>query len=270
MIPCFVPAIITLTTDFGLTDAYVGVMKGVILGIVPGASIVDISHAAGAQNIAEGSFLLQSAYLYFPPDTIHVGVIDPGVGTTRLPVAVATPRGVFVGPDNGLFAPILLEQGVMEPGGRLLEGARAVELKNPAARLLQVSATFHGRDVFAPAAAHLARGMPLDKLGPAVETIQVAAGNHAERDADGNIRGEIVHIDHFGNAVSNIPGSWVTECGTVVAAGRHIGRLARTYRAGTIVALTGSTGLVEVAVTDGSAAEDLDLRVGDEVQVLQP
>jgi S-adenosylmethionine hydrolase len=241
----------------------------VILGIVPGASIVDISHAAGPQNIAEGSFLLQSAYRYFPADTIHVGVIDPGVGTERLPIAVAMPHGVFVGPDNGLFAPIVLEQGLLELSGTLEPPGRAVVLENPAVRLPQVSATFHGRDIFAPAAAHLARGIPLQDLGPVLETIKVPAGRGPRRDEDGSIHGEVVHIDHFGNAVSNIPGSWLNASATVVAAGRAVGRLVETYQTGTLVALTGSTGLVEVAVTNGSAAKELDLHVGDTVQVLE-
>lgn len=262
------PPIITLTTDFGLEDAYVGVMKGVILGIAPEARIVDISHAVGAQNVAEGTFILQAAYPFFSAGTIHVAVVDPGVGTSRLPLAIATPSGIFVGPDNGLFAPILHELGLADSTGALRPGATAVEIRNPAARLAAVSATFHGRDIFAPAAAHLARGMQVTDLGPAVQSIQAPPGTGPVRNSDGVTRGAIVHIDHFGNAVTNIRGSSLAGSEIVIAGDHEIGRLVRTYGEGSVMALVGSTGLVEIAVRDGSAAEQLGLRVGDQIQVV--
>jgi S-adenosyl-L-methionine hydrolase (adenosine-forming) len=268
VIPCFVPPIITLTTDFGLEDAYVGVMKGVILGITPEARIVDISHAIGAQRVAEGTFILQAAYPFFSTGTIHVAVVDPGVGTSRLPLAIATPSGIFVGPDNGLFAPILHELGLADSTGALRRGATVVQITNPAARLPSVSATFHGRDIFAPAAAHLARGLPISDLGPPVQSIQAPPETEPVRDSEGITRGAVIHIDHFGNAVTNIRGASLAGSEIVIAGGREIGRLVRTYGEGRVMALVGSTGLVEIAVRNGNAAEQLGLQVGDQIQVL--
>lgn len=268
MITCFVPPIITLTTDFGLTDAYVGVMKGVILGIEREARIVDISHSVAPQNIAEGSFLLLTAYSYFPPDTIHLAIVDPGVGTSRLPVAVATPKGTFIAPDNGLLAPILQQENVMDGSGRLLPGTKAVELRNPAFRLPYVSGTFHGRDIFAPAAAHLAGGASIGDLGPRLGSLKVAEHADFSRDADGGVHGAIVHIDHFGNAISNIPAVALRPGAVIRASGREIGPLSPTYQSGGVVALTGSTGLVEIAIRNGSARDTLGLRVGDPVQAV--
>jgi S-adenosyl-L-methionine hydrolase (adenosine-forming) len=266
VIPCLVPPIITLTTDFGLTDAYVGVMKGVILAIEPSARIVDISHQVTPQNIAEGSFLLLSAYPYFPADTIHVGVVDPGVGTSRAPLAIATPGGTFVGPDNGLFAPILVRQGLVGGDGRLLPSATAVELRDQAFRLPRVSSTFHGRDIFAPAAAHLAHGVQIEELGPRREIIELGSQGKYSRGPDGMIHGEIVHIDHFGNAISNIPAEALSPDSTVCAGGREIGPVVQTYQTNDVVALVGSAGLLEISVRNGSAREQLGLRVGDQVQ----
>jgi S-adenosylmethionine hydrolase len=260
-----VPRIITLTTDFGLEDAYVGVMKGVILGIAPLAAPVDISHAIRPQNIAEGTFVLLSAYAYFPGDTIHLAVIDPGVGTSRLPIAVETPHGTYVGPDNGLFGPVLTQQGVLDADGQVQSGARAVELANPSFRLPRTSKTFHGRDIFAPAAAHLAAGVPLDELGPRLSTLNPGAWPAPER-GHGRVCGQIVHVDHFGNCISNIAAFMASPRAVIAVAGRAIGGLAETYQQGEIVALTGSTGLVEIALRNGSASDALGLRVGDTVE----
>lgn len=269
LIPWLVPAVITLTTDFGLSDPYVGVMKGVILGIAPDAHIVDISHAVPPQDVVQGSFCLLSAYQYFPAGSIHVVVVDPGVGTSRRALAIRTPTGAFVGPDNGLFTPLLTEQGLCEPDGRILPGASAVELHNPDYRLPATSSTFHGRDIFAPAAAHLARGVEILDLGPLVTRIQPGRIAEPERGPRG-ITGEVIHIDHFGNAISNISGTSVPVGAVIRAAGREIGPLSSTYQSSPVVALTGSTGLVEIAVRNGSAEQQLGLRVGDRVQVQLP
>lgn len=269
LLPCFVPPIITLTTDFGLTDAYVGVIKGVILGIAPEARIVDISHAVEPQNILEASFLLLAAYGYFPPGSIHVAVVDPGVGTSRKPLAIRTPVCTFVGPDNGLFVPVLMAEDLSDRDGRLRPGASAVELRNPKYRLPEISSTFHGRDIFAPAAAYLANGTDLSALGPPVRQIQPGEPIEPRSDPDG-VRGQIVHIDHFGNAVSNISAGSVPAGAIVSAAGQEIGPLSSTYQSGPVVALAGSTGLIEIAARNGSAQEQLGLRVGDPVQALRP
>ncbi|HET8575537.1 MAG TPA: SAM-dependent chlorinase/fluorinase, partial [Methylomirabilota bacterium] len=147
--------IITLTTDFGSRDPFVGVMKGVILGICPAARLVDLSHEVSPQDVLEGALMLESSARFFPPGTIHLAVVDPGVGSRRRGLAVSAAGQCFVGPDNGLFTATLEEPGWV-----------AVSLENPAYRLTQVSGTFHGRDIFAPAAAHLACGVALERLGP--------------------------------------------------------------------------------------------------------
>ncbi|HEX5414625.1 MAG TPA: SAM-dependent chlorinase/fluorinase, partial [Chloroflexota bacterium] len=169
---------VVLLTDFGLTDPYVGVMKGVILGINPAARLVDLTHAVPPQDLAVGARLLAESYRYFPPEAIFVAVVDPGVGSARRGIALRTPHGRFVGPDNGLFGDVLADQGETLPpeGGRVsLRGGavQAVVLENSAYFLPRVSATFHGRDVFAPVAAHLSLGVPLGALGPATESLIV-------------------------------------------------------------------------------------------------
>lgn len=269
MIPCLVPPIITLTTDFGLRDAYVGVMRGVILGIEPRARVVDISHAVEPQNILAASFLLLSAYPYFPHDAIHVAVVDPGVGTARKPIAVRTPHGTFVGPDNGLFAPVLRRQGKTEEDGLLDSAIEAVELVNPAYRLPETSSTFHGRDIFAPAAAYLSRGVPLSELGRSLASIQFNSFPEPTGDSR-HLVGEIVYIDHFGNAVSNISAAQVPAGAVICVGSREIGHLAENYQAAPITAVIGSTGLVEIAARNASAQAELHLHVGDPVRALLP
>lgn len=269
VIPCCVPRIISLTTDFGLADGYVGVMQGVILGIAPEVRIVDISHEVRPQDVLDGAFLLLSSYRYFPEDTIHVAIVDPGVGTSRKPVAVATPHGTFVAPDNGVLAPVLAREGVVGLETGVVTGELAVEISNPRFRLSPVSNTFHGRDIFAPAAAYLAQGVALSDLGPHLHRVATAEYPEFRRDAEG-LRGQIVHIDHFGNAISNIPASQAPVGAVVRAGGRPIGPLTSTYQEAQIVALEGSTGLIEIAVRNGSASRVLDLAVGDTVEVSVP
>ncbi|MGH2448309.1 MAG: SAM hydrolase/SAM-dependent halogenase family protein [Chloroflexota bacterium] len=253
--------IVTLTTDFGLRDAYVGVMKGVVLGIAPGARLIDLSHEIAPQNITEGALLLRSAYRFYPRGTIHLVVVDPGVGTSRLPVAVETPHGTFVGPDNGIFGLVLADQGV-EPG----RGARAVELANPHFRLPQISNTFHGRDIFAPATAHLANGVDLDELGPELEQL-VTLPFPKPKAVAGTVRGEIIHVDHFGNAVSNVPAGLVPPNARTTIARRTIETISTNYAVDEIVALIGSAGLLEVALGGGSAATKLGIDVGEAIEV---
>jgi S-adenosylmethionine hydrolase len=274
--------IITLTTDFGASSGYVGVMKGVILSIAPQARLVDLTHAVPPQDVRFAAYELYAAVPFFPDGTVHLVVVDPGVGTERRAIAVHTPGAVFVGPDNGLFTYALTEA----------ERWRAVELASRSYRLPQVSATFHGRDVFAPAAAHLAAGVSFDDLGPAVTDPILLAQPRLEIDRT-RLAGEVLHVDRFGNLITSIGRlRWQGGQLTVIPAFRpqsvpkarfpaarvHV-RVAdqelkgvhRTYGdtpAGEVVALVGSGGFLEIAVSQGSAAQRLDLRSGAPVEIL--
>jgi len=254
--------IITLTTDFGLADAYVAIMKGVILSIAPDAMLVDISHQVEPQDVREAAYLLWCSYRYFPPDSIHLAVVDPGVGTERRPVAVTAPRGLFVGPDNGIFARALIDQGAVDAAtGRLLAGS-AVILTESRYWHHPVSQTFHGRDIFAPATAHLALGTTISALGPDLASVMVGADD-APTHRDGSIYGSIVHIDRFGNAISNVAASTIPPRAVVQIGDRELHGLASNYQEGQLVALIGSSGMLEVAARNASAASVLGLRVGD-------
>jgi S-adenosylmethionine hydrolase len=258
--------IITLTTDFGLRDAYVAVMKGVILGIAPDIRIVDVSHDIRAQDTTGAAYVLDSAYRYFPPDSIHVAVVDPGVGTARRPVAIHSGHGTFVGPDNGIFSACLTGQQVMDPASGKLDGATAVMLNEERFQLTPVSQTFHGRDIFAPAAAHLACGLPLEELGPRVERLQTGEARPPVVKR-GAVYGTIVHVDHFGNAISNLSVDLVPATPVIEVAGRTLKGLATSYQDARVIAIIGSTGLLEIAARNASAAETLGLRPGDPVVV---
>jgi S-adenosylmethionine hydrolase len=237
---------VTLTTDFGLTDSYVAEMKGRILSLCPSAVLVDISHQGPPGDIAAGAFILHRAAGTFPPGTIHLAVVDPGVGSTRPALAAATPGGFAVGPDNGLLAP-------------LLGDARLVRLSSEPAEAGPTSATFHGRDLFAPAAARLAAGTPLEELGMPVDGYQPLPSTGASP--------SILHVDHFGNCVTDIDplevpadGNWQLQAGS-----HSIHRRVTAYHeaaAGEPVLLVGSDGRVEIAVRDGSAARQLQLTRG--------
>lgn len=259
--------IITLTTDFGLRDAYVGVMKGVILGIAPDVSLVDITHEIAPQGILEAAFHIRSAVRYFPPGTIHLAVIDPGVGSDRRAIAIQADACTFVGPDNGIFGQALAELGLLkEPAGSLIH-AHAVHLTETRHHLQPTSDTFHGRDIFAPIAAHLANGVPLHSLGVAIQHIEVGtiAGS---TEVAGRIHGHVVHIDRFGNAISNIPYKSLPPSPILARVGAHaVPGLARSYREMRVAALIGSAGYLEIAVRDGSAAHELGLKVGDDIRV---
>jgi S-adenosyl-L-methionine hydrolase (adenosine-forming) len=260
------PPIITFTTDFGLKDAYVGIMKGVVLAIAPETRLIDLSHEIEPHNVAEGAFVLRSAYRYFPPSTIHVAVVDPGVGTSRRGLAIQTRHGTYIGPDNGLFTQVLTDQGVVTGENAALHDAAAVELTNPRYRMEEVSNTFHGRDIFAPSAAHYAAGTPLEELGPPVH--RVALLPHALPTLRGHeVIGVIVHVDRFGNAISNLRRDDLPPSPTFEIAGVAVDGISSTYQDARINVLVGSSGLLEVAVQNGSAASTLGLSVGDTVVV---
>ncbi len=253
--------IITLTTDFGLDDGYVGTMQGVILSIAAGATLVDLSHQVPPQDVRAGAFVLYQAVPFFPRDTIHLVVVDPGVGSQRRALAVHTSQGTFVAPDNGVLSYVLASTNVHE----------AVSLTNPAYRLPQVSATFHGRDIFAPAAAHLANGVPLTELGPRAINLVRLALPEAEFTPGGDLIAHVLHVDHFGNLILDVTAGDLAEEVTFELAGRRIEGLSRTFAdvaPGDPVAYVGSTwDHVEIALRDGNAAEEIGVDVGDEVLI---
>lgn len=265
---------IALLTDFGLDDAYVGVMKGVILSINPQAVVVDLCHQVAPQDVAAGAFLLATSYRYFPPTTIFVAVVDPGVGSARRAIALRTPHGTFVGPDNGLFGLVLADFGISAGAGTdraILSGSdvAGVILANPHYFQPRVSSTFHGRDIFAPVAAHLSLGVPLSALGPVLTDVVVMAPLRPYRRGQ-DLVGHVVYIDHFGNAITDVTAQDLEGADhlEIVVAGHYIRGLSRCYaeRAG-LLALIGSSDRLEIAVAGGSAAHLLGLHPGDEVIV---
>jgi S-adenosylmethionine hydrolase len=257
--------IITLTTDFGQADGYVGTMKGVILGICPEAALVDISHEIRPQAVRQAAYVLSAAATYFPPDTVHLVVVDPGVGGKRRPIAVQAERATYVAPDNGVLSTLLAR----DPA-RL-----AVHLTKRRYRLPRVSVTFHGRDIFAPAAAHLALGTDPRQMGepiPLAGLVDLPAPQ-PEVQPDGSWQGEVLHIDRFGNLITNIQVPISCDQLSVEAGGAQIVGLSRTFadvQSGALVAYVGSSGYLEIAVREGNAAARLNTDVGDRVRVVGP
>jgi S-adenosyl-L-methionine hydrolase (adenosine-forming) len=270
--------VITLTTDFGLADPYVAAMKGVILSLNPAATIVDITHEVRPQQVAQAAFLLSQALPYFPLGTIHVVVVDPGVGTARQALVLVTPEMLLLGPDNGVLSAALPEEtrrrallGPDPRGVELPEGYRAVALRRRRYMRKPVSATFHGRDVFAPAAAHLSLGVGLEALGPAVRRIRALPPFRARRRPDGTLEGRVMHVDRFGNVVTDVRAEDLPAGRIEVSiGGQHIEGLASTYEDGPdLKALVGSAGYLEVACRGGSAAYRLGVDVGASVLVAE-
>lgn len=259
-------SIITLTTDFGLRDHYVAAMKGVVLTLAPASVLVDISHEVAPHNVSEAGYLLSGIWQYFPTDAIHVAVVDPGVGTGRKAIAVRSRHGTFVAPDNGLLYPLLVAQGAVRPDDGALVDSEGVELDNPAYHRMPVSNTFHGRDIFAPAAAHLAVGINLESLGSPIDRV-LDATKHTTRITEGEIRGTVVHIDRFGNAITNISADKLPANATISTGGLTLDGVSANYQIAESSAIVGSSGLLEIAVRNGSAADTLGLRIGDEVVV---
>jgi S-adenosylmethionine hydrolase len=243
--------LITLLTDFGTADGYVAEMKGVLYSLAPEARVVDLSHEIAPQDVEAARLAVARYWRRFPPQTIHLVVVDPGVGSPRGALAVRSEDRVLLGPDNGVLSPALL-----------VAGARAVTLTVPAS----ASPTFHGRDLFAPAAARIAMGAPLDGLGPAADSPIMRRTPEARRLGNGAIQGEVISIDRYGNAITNIVAFPATQAREgeqvfVEIAGRTI-PVARAYadvQPLGAVALCGSSGLLEIAVRDGSAAKTLGL-----------
>jgi S-adenosylmethionine hydrolase len=244
--------VITLLTDFGTADGYVGEMKGVLASGAAGASLVDIAHDLAPHDVDGARLALARYWRRFPVGTAHVVVVDPGVGGERAALAVESEGRFLVGPDNGVLSPALLHAGM-----------RCVSLPIPPG----ASATFHGRDVFAPAAAALAQGIALDALGEPLAEPVIRRTPEATRRQDGAVQGVVIAIDRFGNAVTNLM-AW--RGGVVIVGGRRLA-LARTYgdaERGAPMALVGSSGLVEIALREGNAALKLGLTRGAEVVLL--
>lgn len=263
--------IITLTTDFGLADSYVGVMKGVILGIAPQARIVDITHDIQPQNVTHAVYMVETFYRYFPAGTVHLVVVDPGVGSERQAVALQTPEAVFVGPDNGVFTQVW--QDACARWGA--EECAVVELAEPRFWLRHVSSTFHGRDIFAPVAAHLAAGASVLALGPRLERATLASLDLPTTGRKGELVGRIIHVDHFGNCITNIGPDHLRRHGlghtfTVEIIDQRVPGLYQTYAevpVGGLIALMGSSQRMELSVRNGNAAQTLGVGVGDLVRV---
>ena len=258
------PRIITLTTDFGTRDQYVAAMKGVILSITPEARVVDVTHEVPPQNVREAAYILASVTPYFPEKSIHVAVVDPGVGSERRPLAVRTARAFYVVPDNGLLTPVLRAEPPEE----------IVHLNNPTYWLSEVSHTFHGRDIFAPVAAYLARGVPLNALGTPLSPEDIVWLPWPDPRAlpDGSIEGMVVHVDHFGNIVTNIPADMLDgdpEAWEFRVGQQRLQGLKRTYSdvdVGEPLALIGSNNTLEFSVREGNAAALWHVQAGDPVR----
>jgi S-adenosylmethionine hydrolase len=238
--------VVTLLTDFGTADGYVAEVKGVLMSLAPGVTVVDLSHDIPPHDVESARLAVARYWRRFPHGTIHLVVVDPGVGSGRHAMAVSSDGRFLVGPDNGVLSPALL-----------IPGVSAVTIPVPP----DAAPTFHGRDVFAPAAAAIARGQAFESLGRPLANPVVRRTPEVSRDADGRLCGQVMVIDRFGNAVTNLVG---IHGGTVETGQRRI-PVRRTYadvEPGQPVALVGSSGLLEIAVRDGNAAKELRLSPG--------
>lgn len=258
-------AIITLLTDFGTRDHYVAAMKGVIHRIAPRVSIVDITHEISAQNILEAAFTLRQSLIWYPTGTVHVAVVDPGVGSSRCILAGRYSGQIVLAPDNGLLS--LLHRDLR------LEELYSVEQER--FFLPNVSSTFHGRDIFAPVAAHIASGLRLSMLGPRVRELEVLPLASPKRSGD-EIRGCVLHVDRFGNLITNIGIEMLAndmrrgKSFCVRVADRDVGPICNNYSNvdhGELLALIGSSGTIEISVNGGNAAQMLNAKIQTEVVV---
>jgi S-adenosylmethionine hydrolase len=248
-------------------------MKGVILTLAPGATIVDLTHGVAPQQIRQAAFLTQAAWPAFPEGAVHVAVIDPGVGTERKAIAVRSPCATYIGPDNGVLSAALPDQCRPTTGPApvgLPERYEARAIEDPRILRYPVSATFHGRDVFAPAAAHLAAGRPFDDLGPAVDRMVALPPLRAARSDDGSLHGAVLHIDRFGNVITDIHADQLPD-GPFEARlrGHAVPGPVPTYaEADGLAAIVGSSGYLEVALPMGNAARETGARIGDAVTLV--
>ena len=268
-------AIITLTTDFGLADAYVAAMKGVILGINPDARLVDVCHTIEPQNISQAAFVLSTVCDFFPQRTIHLVVVDPGVGSRRKAVMLRTPSADFIAPDNGVLSYIVQNytgSSAIDNRQPLDTGnAEAIEITNKQYWRPTISPTFHGRDIFAPVAAYLSLGTPLTEFGKPLDSLAVLPLSRPRQESDGTLVGSILHIDNFGNLITNIkrqdlpPGNTGI---TVEVKSELINGIVDTYdMSDGLCALIGSSEYLEIVLKNSHAATFLNAAVGDEVKI---
>ncbi|MDJ0553424.1 MAG: SAM-dependent chlorinase/fluorinase [Microcoleaceae cyanobacterium MO_207.B10] len=263
--------ILTILTDFGIKDVYVGVMKGVIAQINSTLKVIDLTHEIPPQNLNAAQFCLSNAYPYFPPETVHIAVVDPGVGSRRRAIAIQLPTGFLVGPDNGIFSGIIKNINT--------EKITAVELTNTEYwRTNKPSTTFHGRDIFASVGAHLASGISIEKLGKKIHPeslVQLPLDNITLTES--GIEGCIQYIDHFGNIITNISSTYIEGKTWSVVINHNEDNTSyqtiesgNTYaegKPGELIAIVGSHGFVEIAANGSSAQSQLNLEYGDRVQV---
>lgn len=257
------PAIITLTTDFGYQDYYTAAMKAAILRVSPQARMIDISHALPPQDIMAGAWVLKNVAFDFPPGSVHLCVVDPGVGSARRPLVCEIEGHFFVGPDNGLFP--LIADG---------KPVKAREIREESYLNERISNTFHGRDIFAPVAAHLSIGTPPQAFGPTIEDAVYFRWAQPIADSEG-IQGWVSHIDTYGNLITNIPEGLLPQNGQtglkIYAGSTILKSVERCYSSvseGEPLALIGSSGMLEISVRDGNAAELLSARKGTSVSVV--
>ena len=263
--------LITLTTDFGQVDAYVAMLKGVILATNAAAHLVDYTHEIEAQKVNQAAYLLHTGYRYFPPGTVHLVVVDPGVGSDRKAIALAAPNWAFVAPDNGVLTYVWHE--LLADHGR--DALELVELTESRWWLPNVSTTFHGRDIFAPVAARIAAGVPLNEFGPALAAPVLLPLAAPTQRLDGAWEGRIIHVDHFGNCITNFTRPFLDAhqaegSPQISILDQKIERIERTYgdsNWGVVMALFGSNERLELAVRNGDAARMLGVGVGDPLRI---
>ncbi|MBL6955425.1 MAG: SAM-dependent chlorinase/fluorinase [Chlorobium phaeobacteroides] len=259
--------LIVLMTDFGLQDPYAGVMKGVIAGISPHTRVIDLTHCISAQNILHGALLLGSSAPYFPDGTIFTAVVDPGVGTARNAIALVTEKQVFIAPDNGLLSSVMKTENIKE----------CFAITNPSFMLAGQSATFHGRDVFSPAAAHLANGVEPSRLGKAIDPdscIRIGFPENSPCDSGSSWEGTVLYADVYGNLITSFTGDMITGKEETAGIRTENGDILSVYRTyadvaqGVALAYTGSSGFLEIAIRNGNASGILGLEAGDRITLL--
>jgi S-adenosyl-L-methionine hydrolase (adenosine-forming) len=276
-------SIITLTTDFGYDDAYVAAMKGAILSINPEANIIDINHSIKPQNILQAAFILSVAYRYFPKQTIHMAIVDPGVGSERQGIILKTPSAIFVAPDNGILSYVIDDlfsvesRPLTEQTHDLQEivfkkGLEAAAITDPRFWRHPVSPTFHGRDVFAPVAAGLSLGISPYEFGEKINSLHILSVPKPSLDSEGNSIGRVLHVDRFGTLITNIRNNDLPGKDVVIeVAGYCIQGIGDYYAQNKgVMAIVGSSGYLEVSLRDGSACDFLGAVVGDEIKVISP
>jgi hypothetical protein len=255
--------LITLTTDFGYKDPFVGIMKGVIFRINPNAAVIDLSHGIPAQDPMAAALVLRHSAPFFPLGSIHVAVVDPGVGTQRRPLLVESEGNFFIGPDNGILSLAIKER----------EASHIIDLCNDRYHLKPTSATFHGRDIFAPVAAYLSLGIPAKDFGTTMKSIKKLHWPEVIKTA-GGVRGQVVYIDQFGNLITNVHArdleSLRSETITVSIGELALHRLSPNYASGDnkgYVALINSWGLLEISLFKGNAQQSCGVKLGDRIQI---